>query len=420
MDYAALTRDNEARSRAAESRGDLVVDAWPQKVFFEFTVDCNLHCFMCGCEMARDGYRAAGFKRFTLPVETFRLVVKKAFPHLSIVNPTAVGEPMMLAYFDELLAACREHSVKLELITNGMLLRGQRMHAMMPVLDSVTVSFDGATKATFDHIRTGGDFDVVLKNLEAFRDLRKELGLRNQVRFSFNVTLMHENVEELPDIVRIASRLDVDCLTGNFMLVFGDALRGSSPLRDPARTNHALREARRVARELGMEVRLPRPLPANAGRTIAVQKCGDLEPMEAVPASTPDEKPRAPEPEQPVADPIPEPERVSPPAEERDENELSPISLTRPSDWKGRYYCRFPWRETFVSQGGEVTPCCSPGRPVLGNAFEVDFMSIWNGPEYQRLRKGLLTGELTDYCRNCTYLQESGQLEFRDESYISG
>ena len=44
----------QAKVLAAERDGRSTVDAWPIKMYFEFTADCNLHCTMCDCEMLRD------------------------------------------------------------------------------------------------------------------------------------------------------------------------------------------------------------------------------------------------------------------------------------------------------------------------------------------------------------------------------
>jgi radical SAM protein with 4Fe4S-binding SPASM domain len=61
---------------------------------------------------------------------------------------------------------------------------------------------------------------------------------------------------------------------------------------------------------------------------------------------------------------------------------------------------------------GEAFPCCAPVRPMVGNVFQQDFFAIWNSPECQRLRDGLYNGELTDYCRRCPFLQQTGDMVY--------
>ena len=95
------------------------------------------------------------------------------------------------------------------------------------------------------------------------------------------------------------------------------------------------------------------------------------------------------------------------------------LDETPPKDWQGRFYCRFPWKQAFVNLGGDVAPCCGQGRPIVGNLFQQDFDEIWNGDEYQRLRRGLYEGEPTDYCKNCSFLQETGKVPYDPDGYVN-
>ena len=459
MDYAALTRQNQDLALAAELAGSPTVDAWPMKMVFEFTGACNLHCFMCGCEMAREKLRDHGVTRFTLPVETFRLIADKAFPHISLVNPTLSGEAFLLPYFDELIEKVAQYSCKLDITTNGMLMCGERLQKALPHLGWLTISFDGATKKTFDHIRTGADFDVVMQNLAELQRLRREMGLRDAFGHSLHVTLLEENVDELPQIVEIAAAHDVPIVSAVYLIVFDKALLGSSPLNCPERTNAALERARERARELGVEVRFPQPLALDAASGLRVEgdASADSDASTTVASGAASEGAEADtsgasavEHTTPTASvdeggsPRPDALREAEPGEDAsgvvaassansigevppaavettDERPVDEQLLTAemPENWPGKFYCNFPWRTVFVNQQGEVNPCCQTGNPVLGNGYETDFLEIWNGPGYQELRRGLVTGELTDYCKSCTFLQETGKTDFGADSYVN-
>jgi radical SAM protein with 4Fe4S-binding SPASM domain len=69
-------------------------------------------------------------------------------------------------------------------------------------------------------------------------------------------------------------------------------------------------------------------------------------------------------------------------------------------------------RRIYIGMDGEAFPCCAPVRPMVGNVFQQDFFAIWNSPECQRLRDGLYNGELTDYCRRCPFLQQTGDMVY--------
>jgi radical SAM protein with 4Fe4S-binding SPASM domain len=49
-----------------------------------------------------------------------------------------------------------------------------------------------------------------------------------------------------------------------------------------------------------------------------------------------------------------------------------------------------------VQADGNVYPCCMGGgdQLVLGNLNQKSFEEIWNGPESQDLRRGMLTQDL--------------------------
>ncbi len=423
-------RVNDQRVLAAERHGSGTVDGWPMHGVFEFTGACNLHCFMCGYEMLRDDLRAAGRPRFTMPLETFRMVAERAFPHMRTINPTLSGEPFVLPYFEEFIDTVARFGCKLEMFTNGMLLCGDRMEHMMPHLQRLTVSFDGASKATFEHVRTGGDFDTVMTNVRAFARARRHLGLRHDIKFCFNVVLMRENVHELPRIMEIAAANDVDFVSACYVIITSERIRASSPMHCPEVTNRALDEARAIAASHGIEIEFPEPLPPDAAARLAAaaaESTSDGPPPDAHQESTAEQTPTAQAPEQLAAAPsapaagspvptvasaaqTPEPKECG--AAASHEPSETTLPMAQPADYGGKYYCDMPWRRVFVGLNGEVFPCCAPDRPILGNAFEQEFEDIWNGPEYQRLRVGLYTGELTDYCRKCPYLQKAGALPY--------
>jgi radical SAM protein with 4Fe4S-binding SPASM domain len=69
--------------------------------------------------------------------------------------------------------------------------------------------------------------------------------------------------------------------------------------------------------------------------------------------------------------------------------------------------CAYPWQQVIIDLTGEVVPCCfwsgygNSGKP-LGNTNETSLYDIWNGPEYQALRKANATGKLEGHpCHQC-------------------
>ncbi len=76
----------------------------------------------------------------------------------------------------------------------------------------------------------------------------------------------------------------------------------------------------------------------------------------------------------------------------------------------GRVGCNYLMHRAYVSVGGDVTPCCMPGRPVMGNLLKEDFETIWNGPMYTAMREGMQTGQPFDCCAHCSVNRREGYL----------
>ena len=66
VNYAESTKRNQELALKAESEAASVVPAAPMKITFEFTGDCNLHCFFCDCEFARNVFRDKGHHKFSM------------------------------------------------------------------------------------------------------------------------------------------------------------------------------------------------------------------------------------------------------------------------------------------------------------------------------------------------------------------
>lgn len=83
------------------------------------------------------------------------------------------------------------------------------------------------------------------------------------------------------------------------------------------------------------------------------------------------------------------------------------ISVMLPGKFakRNRPHCIQPWNFAFVSVDGEIFPCCQQVSDLgssgsLGNIFQSEFFSIWNGRDYKELRKQIALGGAS-MCRDC-------------------
>jgi radical SAM protein with 4Fe4S-binding SPASM domain len=68
--------------------------------------------------------------------------------------------------------------------------------------------------------------------------------------------------------------------------------------------------------------------------------------------------------------------------------------------------CKWPWKGSYITADGYVTPCCEngsdPERINFGNIFEQSFGEIWNSKQYQQFRRDLQSTESRPaICADC-------------------
>jgi len=67
--------------------------------------------------------------------------------------------------------------------------------------------------------------------------------------------------------------------------------------------------------------------------------------------------------------------------------------------------CPWPWFSVFINAQGLLSPCCyikEYQNPKWGNVAEGNIAMVWHGPEWDKLREGLVTGKPHRTCAGCS------------------
>ena len=308
---------------------------------------------------------AAGIRKRRMEPGTFEAVVAELAPlGLTEVIPSTMGEPLMYAHFERLVAAVAARpGVRLNLTTNGSFFPGPSGHTLaswaallLPVLSDVKISWNGATAKTQEAIMRGSKFDQQLANLRAWVAARDALATAggNRASVTLQLTFMATNLAEIPDVVRLALAHGVDRVKGHhlwahFAPIKGDDLRASR--ESVAAWNACAAECRRIAAAQ----------PLASGRRIKLEHFEDL-----------------------------------PAARDAGAAARAPV----PDDAE----CPFLGREAWVNHRGDFAPCCAPDaeRRALGDFGSVHepggLMRIWNSPAYADL---VATYKSKPLCSTC-------------------
>jgi MoaA/NifB/PqqE/SkfB family radical SAM enzyme len=323
----------------------------PKYVQIEPVGQCNLRCQMCPIPFRQDGppYGPPAFMAF----DVFTRLIDQ-FPNLDHLHLQGLGEPMMHPRFADMVAHATRKGIRVTTNTNLTLLNPARAERCVTSgLACVHVSIDGANAETYQRIRVRSRLEKVLHNVELLRESRERHGSATP-ELRMVAVVMRQNLEELPELVRLAHRLGMlSVFVQHLCHDFGEESLPAQyrPMRDFVQANTLLEvdtdvldrwfgEARQVAQETGVELRLPRSRP-------------------------------------------------------------------RPHDpnKKGRDRCDWPFTGAYISYQGLAMPCCmiaTPDRMNFGSMAEQGVEPVWNGEGYRTFRQQLASDVPPDICRTCS------------------
>jgi len=180
-------------------RGHACLRALPVEYIVETTTRCNLHCPMCPRQIYPQPNQ-------DMPEEIFRRLVAEAAPTAEHMMLVGLGEPLLDRRIFERIAHCARHGIATLLSTNGTLL-DEKMAARLLAspLEHLTLSFDGATAATFEFHRRGARFEQVRENF--LRLCRMKQQQRSGIQIVVQLVRLESNAAEVAEFIRFWSRV---------------------------------------------------------------------------------------------------------------------------------------------------------------------------------------------------------------------
>ena len=341
---ATTLKDPRRYFEAVAQREPQAVTA-PVCLYLEVTNRCNLLCETC----------PRTFEELEPPAdmswELFTRIVDQV-PDIARVVLHGVGEPMLVKALPRMIRYLKDRGVYVLFNTNGTLLSAKKHRELIDTgLDELRVSLDAADAKTFLAVRGKNFFYRIVRNVQEFTTLQRELDL-TAPRVSLWLTGLQETVDQLPAFVRLADTMGVREVYLQ-RLVFDDAgygmARAESSLFESARGREtsAIEEAQRIAADLG----------------IRLDASGATEPG---------------------------------------------LSLQRQTQAQPWSTCRRPWSLMYFTAHGRALPCCiAPFAArgyetyTLGDATQQTLREIWNGPAYQAFRGALLSDAPPKPCQGC-------------------
>jgi MoaA/NifB/PqqE/SkfB family radical SAM enzyme len=225
----------------------------PYKLFqIEPSLECNLVCVMCPWTQMRPGVAQMSWDTFT-----------HIAPYLDLaqgVDFTGGGEPTTHPRLSDMIRIAKEAGCEVGFSTNGTLLDPGLSETLVAYgLNWISFSVDAATAETYERIRQGAQFESMLRNIVALRDIRTARRTKLP-RLMLVFVMMHENFHELPMYVDMAHELGVEQIIFknlDVILKEGDDERRLFGQAGPlvADLQLLIDEAQKRAKKLGIHVR---------------------------------------------------------------------------------------------------------------------------------------------------------------------
>lgn len=123
------------------------------------------------------------------------------------------GEPLLNKDLYRMIQYAHKQNLLTILLTNFSKVGERGAKKMVSSgLDLVIISFDGATKETYEKYRVGGNFDQVISNIRTLVNVKKRHKKRNPV-IELQFLIMQHNEHEVRSIQSLAKDLEVDSLS---------------------------------------------------------------------------------------------------------------------------------------------------------------------------------------------------------------
>ncbi len=278
-------------------------------------------------------------------------LAKEAFDGCSGISLSLGAEPLLNTEFDKLIDLLNAYPyVHTTMTSNGLTLSNKITHLLVEKgYKEISISMDGATKETYESIRKGARFETLIRNLQRLKQLKETLrSPYPRVRFHF--ALMRRNIAEIPAFVDLVHELGGELIRFQHFIIPHESLTQESLWFDKETSNRFLTEGIEKCKQYGIAIDAP-PL----------------------------------------------------------------FDLNTVSNGRKRLrtsLCHWPWKGMLLDPQGGALPCCQWKGPLLGNVNEQGFEAVWNGEGYRQLRRDWISGNLNDYCRNCSALMEGDVNDF--------
>jgi MoaA/NifB/PqqE/SkfB family radical SAM enzyme len=253
MKYVNLKSFSNKYLNAAEIRaGRTRLGSRPVHITIEPTLKCNSNCVMCNRNAVRkEEVGRSGFLSWS--------TLKKLDPFLPWAERVlfgGFGESLLHPEYIPMLRHIKRRGPEVYFYTNGILLTPETSMKLLDAgVDQISISFGGGHPGTYRRVR-GVEMAPIVDNLRALRKIR-DSRTGDTPKVTFNIVAMNSVLDEMQEILELASNLGVSEVSMPNLTVQKPELEAESPWIDTARSRRILKKAGETAERLGIHLEPP-------------------------------------------------------------------------------------------------------------------------------------------------------------------
>ena len=172
------------RKRWHEYPGKRILTDFPMNIDLCITSRCNLSCIMCRRTIElKKGITSGIFQteQGDMDFNVYKKIIDEAAREgVYAVHITGEGEPLLHKDIIKMIKYARSKNIlDLFMHTNATLLFDDIAAELLEAgLTRLVISMDSPVKETYEKIRVGADFDVVVDNIKKFMELKRKRGFK--------------------------------------------------------------------------------------------------------------------------------------------------------------------------------------------------------------------------------------------------
>lgn len=179
----------------------------PYGISIESAATCNFSCTECPLAEGKSK-RTNSF----MSCDTFQQTLSTLMPGTFYLNLYFQGEPLLDPKICERITVAKKKKLFISISTNGSLLDKEMASNLIDAgLDKIIISIDGTSAKTYEQYRIGGDFELLIKNMDTLNQLKKEKKEKTPLVEAQMIVFKH-NEHEIEDFKKLMKEKGADII----------------------------------------------------------------------------------------------------------------------------------------------------------------------------------------------------------------